>query len=261
MDDILKWQFCINGHPQRLRQDSEHMRSRYFGIHGGIDHWHDCRNDDFRLSSVYFEEQNDPELVWQLGYELTSLFNGVSKILDQKHLPISLEKLLLNNSPVVAQKPEKEYILALLNSPQTLSIEAIQQELDLSKKDPRTYMLNLATEREDVYLLLKYFEMPLDWVGLYKIFETLKNFSHLTKLPFNPDESAKSSFTFTANKYQYSGLLSRHGFTTAIKNAKTPTMTLDEAYAFVSNLAKEYLNQLGNLILHDSELKKFKLPK
>lgn len=89
MESVLSnkndWEFLIDGDSRYLRPLSERREMLYFDISGGIDDWHDCMNDDFRLNSVYFDNETDPELVWQVGHELVSLFNGVSSIISTNY--------------------------------------------------------------------------------------------------------------------------------------------------------------------------------
>ena len=71
------WEVALNGGPNDLRHISELGTSTdYFRVWGGIDYWNDCRNDHFSFNSIYFDGEQDEELVWQVAYELLSLFNG-----------------------------------------------------------------------------------------------------------------------------------------------------------------------------------------
>ncbi|CAK2377178.1 hypothetical protein [Vibrio crassostreae] len=259
MEDSRKWEFLLNGDSRLLRPFSEQLTNVYFDISGGVDHWHDCMNDDFRLSSIYFDEENSPETVWQIGFELISLFNGVCLILDPNHQRLTLEDLLHNGASV--PQPEKRTAMAVLGEPDSLNKHIICQEFEDSKKrDIRLFMLNLATEREDVYLLLKYFDLYHDWVNYYKMYETIEAFSKITEIDIDVDTKLLKAFKNTANNYQFSGIQSRHGFKKTIASNKTPSMDLAQAHEFVATIAKGYLNKVANLVVNRPNEKQFKLP-
>lgn len=254
-----KWEFLINGDHRLLRPFSESQGNSYFDISGGIDHWHDCMNDDFRLSSVYFESEDDEELVWQIGYEMVSLFNGISLILDKSFRKIELESLNHQGSSV--SKVNKVHVMSVLGEPSKLNKYCIEQEFQkLCKSDIRLLMLNLATEREDVYLLLKYFDLVHDWVNYYKILESIEAFSKFSGINITVDKKRRSAFTNTANNYQFSGIHSRHGFKKTIQNNKTPSLSLNEAHDFIAEIANEYLNNVANEVVTDRSKKVFQLP-
>ncbi|UJQ35594.1 hypothetical protein L1871_14620 [Aeromonas caviae] len=259
MECKCKWEFLLSGDTRLLRPFSEKPRNIYFDISGGVDYWHDCMNDDFRLSSIYFDEEDTIDIVWQLGFELVSVFNGVCLILDPNHQRIKIEKLLHNGDSV--SKPLIRTAMATLGEPTSLNKDMITKEFeDTKKRDVRLLMLNLATEREDVYLLLKYFDLHHDWVCYYKIYETLEALSKITEIEIDVDSSLLKAFKNTANNYQFSGIQSRHGFKKTIASNKTPSMDLSEAHRFVAGIAKDYLNKVANLVIIDPKQKQLCLP-
>jgi hypothetical protein len=254
-----KWEFLINGDHRLLRPFSEFQENYYFNVTGGIDHWHDCMNDDFRLTSAYFESEDDEELVWQIGYELISLFNGISLIFDKNFRKLEIDSLLKNEKNV--SKVNKLHIMSLLGEPSKLNQYVIEKEFQkLCRSDARLLMVNLATEREDVYLLLKYFDLAHDWVNYYKILESVEAFSKASGISITVDKKSRSAFTNTANNYQFSGLHSRHGFKKTIKENKTTALTLSQAHDFIAGIAKEYLNKVANEAVADRSKKEFRLP-
>lgn len=131
MSEAVKWEFYLDGDSRYFRGYSEGRKNLYFDIYGGIDHYHDCMNDDFRLSSVYFDDEDDPEVVWQIGYELASLYNGVSSILSENVRKLELADLLHHG--VRVGKPQKRNVLALLGKP-NISDYLYNQEFEKVKK-------------------------------------------------------------------------------------------------------------------------------
>jgi hypothetical protein len=257
LTDAVKWEFYLDGNSQYFRGYAEGRENLYFDISGGIDHHNDCMNDDFRLSSVYFDDEDDPEVVWQTGYELASLYNGVSSILSKDVRKLELAGLL--HDGVIVGKPPKRNILALLGKP-NISDYLYNQEFEKVKKlDVRFFMMNLATEREDAYLILKYFAVEGSYINYYKTLETLEALSKKTGVAISVDKKLRQAFTNTANNYTLSGLDSRHGFKQAVKENKTPSMELSEAHPFIARIAKEYLNGLANGVINGIHNKSFKL--
>ena len=85
------WEVMLDGDPQGLRSMAGYQTSNnYFRVWGGLDDWNDCLNDHFSFDSIYFENEQDHYAVWQLSYELLSLFNGASELfyLNSKKLSI-----------------------------------------------------------------------------------------------------------------------------------------------------------------------------
>lgn len=82
----------LNGDPQEIRQllGTASITSGS----GGVDDWNDCPSDDFRFNSNLFEGQTQ-EGVWQITYELLSLFNGASTLLEREPYKLSIYKILL----------------------------------------------------------------------------------------------------------------------------------------------------------------------
>lgn len=257
MTDAVKWEFYLNGDSQLFREYAEGRENLYFDITGGVDHQNDCMNDDFRLSSIYFDDEDDPEVVWQTGYELASLYNGVSSILSKDVRKLELAELL--HDGVRVGKPSKINILALLGKP-NISYYLYNQEFEKVKKsDVRFFMMSLATEREDAYLILKYFAVEGSYINYYKTLETLEALSKKTGIAISVDKKLKQAFTNTANNYTLSGLDSRHGFKQAVKENKTPSMELSEAHSFIASIAQEYLNGLAHGVIDGIYNKSFKL--
>ncbi|MGS0497361.1 hypothetical protein ACU8V4_09235 [Pseudoalteromonas mariniglutinosa] len=257
MANAVKWEFYLNGDSRNFRGYAEGRKNLYFDISGGIDHYNDCMNDDFRLSSVYFDDEDEPEVVWQIGYELASLYNGVSSILSKDSRKLELAELLHNG--VRVGKTPKKNILALLGKP-NISDSLYNQEFEKVKKlDVRFFMMNLATEREDAYLILKYFAVEASYINYYKTLETLEELSDKTGIAISVDKKLRKSFTNTANNFTLSGLDSRHGFKQALKENKTPSMKLSEAHLFIASIAKDYLNKLADGVINGIHKKSYKM--
>ncbi|WP_319783984.1 hypothetical protein [Oceanisphaera sp. IT1-181] len=257
MTDAIKWEFYLDGDSRYFRGYSEGRQNLYFDISGGVDHHNDCMNDDFRLSSVYFNDEDDPEVVWQVGYELASLYNGISSILSKYVRKLELAELL--HDGVRVGKPPKRNIVALLGKP-NISDYLYKKEFEKVKElDVRFFMMNLATEREDAYLILKYFAVEGSYINYYKTLETLEVLSKKSGVEITVDKKLRKAFTNTANNYTLSGLDSRHGFKQAVKENKTPSMELSEAHSFVASIAKGYLDKLAHGVINGVHNKSFKL--
>lgn len=241
MSKFSDWEFMLNGDPQEFRQKSSKVGSYYFNIYGGVDHWLDCPNDDFRMTTLYCEDETDPKIVWQIGYELISLFNGASVLLNKNYYKASIFKLLY-------QEKEVDYfpqnnVPALLGKP-SASQRRIDEEFQSgAKSDIKFPLIHFATENEDVYFILKYLDMEPSWITYYKLMEAVETFSKSKGIELGTNRNDQKRFTNTANNFSLSGFDSRHGFKEITKQNNTKSMTIDEAYEFVSGMAKEFLKK------------------
>lgn len=239
MSDFADWEFMLNGNAQEFRNFTSERGTALFNIYGGIDHWLDCPNDDFRMTTLYCEGETDPHVVWQVGYELVGLFNGASALLKKNHRQISIHRLLHKSRDVPYVPPQGSK--ALLGKP-SFPAQQLHEEFENSKKsDIRLRLLHLATENEDAYFILKYLEMESGWVTYYKLLEAVEHFAEKASVDLKTVESKRKAFTNTANNFSLSGFDSRHGFKEVTKKNNTPSMSLGEAHEFVTGVAKKYL--------------------
>jgi hypothetical protein len=235
------WEFLLDGDTQDFRSLSERPGTLYFNIYGGIDHWHDCRNDDFRMTTLYCQGVTDPTVAWQVGYELLSFFNGASALFRYGYQKASINKLLHDGREVnyVAQMSVK----ALLGPAPISRYQINQQITNSATTSPRYPLLHLATENQDVVMILKYFNMEPGWVTYYKILEAVEEFAKARRVNLGVDAGARKAFTNTANNFSLSGFDSRHGFKEVVKENKTRAMSLEEAHEFIFNVVKNFLSK------------------
>jgi hypothetical protein len=144
---------------------------------------------------------------------------------------------------------QKTDVLELLGKP-NLNERQIQEEyINAKRSDYRISLLCLSTENEDLYLILKYFDQDESWANYYRLIETIETFAKDKKITLNIDESERKKFTNTANNYSLSNIDSRHGLKKIVKENKTPSMTIEEAYYFARRIAMSYISQVYGLAL------------
>lgn len=114
-ENYSDWEFLLNGNLQELRGLSEGLGTGYLNIYGGIDHWHDCPNDDFRMTTMYAQDEADADAIWQMGYELLSIYNGASELFQMNAQKLSIHELLHKDVAVAYVAPRN--VNALLNPP------------------------------------------------------------------------------------------------------------------------------------------------
>lgn len=102
-------------------------------------------------------------------------------------------------------------------------------------------MLLLATENEDVYMVLKYLHLGRGWADYYKLMETIDSNAAIKGLTLPDDDKLRKSFTKTANNFSLAKFDSRHGFKKVLKQNKTPALNIEEGHRFVTSLARNYL--------------------
>ena len=230
----------LDGDPQEFRELSSRRGSFYFNIYGGIDHWNDCPSDDFRMTTLYCENETDPNIVWQIGYELVSLFNGASALLTKSAYKTSIFRLL-HNEKQVEYFPQNG-TPALLGKP-PFNNHRIAEEFNTGAKSSIKFpLIHLATENKDVYFILKYLNMEHSWTNYYKLMEAVEEFASIKNIELNIDKAKRKSFTNTANNFSLSGFDSRHGFKEETKKNNTASMSMDEANFFVREIARSFIN-------------------
>jgi hypothetical protein len=242
MDENYRdWEFVIDGDPHELRDLSESLGTAYLRIGGGIDHFLDCRNDDFRMTTLYAQGETDAHTVWQVGYELVDLFNGASALFAKNIRKLSIRSLLHKGSSVRWEPIEGS---AALLGPAPFPQQRIDEEREHGRRlSVKFSLLHLATENEDVYFILKYLNMDAGWGAYYKLMESVEQFAAVKSVDLEINEKIRKAFTNTANNFSLSGFDSRHGFKQVVKQNKTASMPLDEAHAFVTSIAKTYLKK------------------
>jgi len=181
MSKFSDWEFMLNGNPQEFHNRASEEGTFYFNIYGGVDHWNDCPNDDYRMTTWYAEGEDDPRVVWQLGHELVSLFNGASNLFAKDYYKASIFKLLHNNSEMNYVAPSG--VSALLGPPpENFNRHQIAQEFNNGQSSSVKFpLIHLATENKDVYFILKYLDMPESWSTYYKLMETVESFAREKK--------------------------------------------------------------------------------
>lgn len=242
MSKFSNWEFMLDENPLELMQRASERGSFYFNIYGGVDDWLDCRNDDYRMTTWFAEGEEDPTVVWQLGHELVSLFNGASTLLSKSRYKVSIFKLLHKNIPVDYVEPSGAY--ALLGRPSQFNDCQVDQEYKNGEKSSAKFpLIHLAAEHKDVYFILKYLDMPESWTTYYKLMEAVETFAKEKGIDLETVAKDRKAFTNTANNFSLSGFDSRHGFKEATKKNNASALTLDEGYSFVTRMAKIFIKK------------------
>lgn len=234
------WEFWLTGNPVELRALTSILGTRYFNIYGGVDHQNDCMNDDFRMNTVFTSEIADVEAAWQIGYELVSLYNGASVIFDAEHLKFGIEGVYKDD--IKCDYFPKCPAMALLGKP-NLAIHSIEENLNNAKANKRLWLLHQATERKEVYVILKYLDMELSYTNYYRVMETVLGFAKKQGITLDFSQTEKESFTSTANNYALSGFDSRHGFSEAVNINKKKYLSIEQSWGFVMRLVTDYLSK------------------
>lgn len=236
------FEVMLDGEAQDLRALSGRgVSTEYFHIWGGVDHYLDCQNDYFSFNSIYFEGEDDENLIWQISYELVSLFNGATKLFYRDARPLSIHRILLNGQQLNWREPMLP--LSLLQRPAISQYKWNEEMKKALQVSARFGLMILATENEDVYMLLKQFELDNSWVGYYRLMETIDSHARIKGITIGEDRKERESFTFTANNYSLTGFDSRHGFKDKVKSSKQPVMQVYQAHSFISDMCKSYLQK------------------
>lgn len=236
------WEVELAGDSQDLyRISTRGGSSDYFRIWGGIDHHNDCPSDDYSFNSLYFNGQRDPEVIWQLAYELVSIFNGASELFYLQARKQTIREIYFLGKPV--RRRHQARVIALLGRPGIHQHRWEEQLVEALQISPRLGLLVLATENEDIYMMLKYLGFEASWSNYYKLLETMETHAMLKGLKIPGTKAARKRFTNNANNFSLVGYDARHGLQKLSERENTETpMSLQEAYAFITSQCKGYLN-------------------
>lgn len=260
------YNFLVYGNPAYSRSlaDSSTI-TKYFDITGGVDHYLDCPNDDFRLNSAIFNYANDKNTICQLGYELVSVFNSIHKVFsftNFRRLPLRVEEFYFEDSIANLERKDTRFSINDFSHGKFDLVEDVKSEI-LRIRDPSIFhFLLISLISEDVYLILKLIDRidlnSDDWSQLYKIFETIENLEKETNIDIKIDTGLKRKFKNSANNFSITGVDSRHGYTNN-KGGKE-TLSYDKALAFILDISQKYLKTLLLRIKSENEVNPFRLP-
>ncbi|TFH82293.1 hypothetical protein [Pseudomonas kribbensis] len=242
MSSQADWEVMLTGNAPDLRSlCNAGLGTAYFRIWGGIDHMNDCPNDEYSFNSIFFDGEDDPNLVWQISYELLSLLNGASKLFSRGARELKIYKVLQGGKETDYQ--DAMLPLCLLGRPPISAYKWNDEMAAALGMSQRLALLILATENEDVYMLIKQFALNNSWSGYYRIMETIDSHARIKNINVNEDKKVRESFTFTANNFSVTKFDSRHGFKDKVKTSKMAVMSIDQAHDFIAGICKSYLEK------------------
>jgi hypothetical protein len=242
------WEFLLDGDTQEFRNLAHCRGTRLFDIYGGVDEWLDCPNDDFRMTTLYCDGETNPNVAWQVGNELISLFNGASLLFKKDYRKTSIYKVLYNGHEATSSPSQggQEFLIhpALLGSPECSPDQLAEEVCQAKALGIKFQLIHLATENQDVYFILKYLDMEAGWATYYKLLEAIDFFARKNSVDLAITDSRRRSFASTANNFSLSGFDSRHGFKELAKANNTACMSIGEGYMLVVEAAKRYLKKM-----------------
>ena len=213
---------------------------------------HDCPSDDHRFYSVHCNNISDLKKALDIGMELVSLLRGFYTILNEKNQKvIELQKVVNSKTRQELYMDEAEFYFGLYQElGDTLESKLTPHEFHQYKLNAKENLVNssmyLAQKQENVglYLLLKYFSMPLTWAILYKIMETLETIEkhHDKGWSITYTKAERTKFTNPANNFSLLQIDARHGLKfESLKPNSGNIMTLDEAKIMFRTCTLSYL--------------------
>ncbi|KYQ82968.1 hypothetical protein AWW72_16420 [Acinetobacter sp. NRRL B-65365] len=212
---------------------------------------HDCPSDDHRFQSVHCRNINNIKEALNIGVELISLLRGFYTIVNKDDVNFIKVLSVFDQNRQTLYFEESEYYFGLYQDigdslKDKLRTHEYKQYIYNSRVNLVNSSMYLAQKRKNygLYLILKYFSMPLDWVVLYKIMETLETISEHHDKGWKPSYSKaeKKKFTNPANNFNLLQIDSRHGFKfDALDNNPGQKMSFDEAKMMFKRCAHSYL--------------------
>lgn len=208
--------------------------SEYFHVYGGINHYLDCKNDDFFLkSSLFLAEGRGNKPAQVKFFEL--LLNGSKNILNPE-----------DPFEVSIKYPRSNNFSATPPNPDVFSITNInKQEFIKTNCLARLAIFSLADEK--ISHILQVASFGNNFINLFKILETIKADEKAKEDGFvlsNEDIIKNKTFDYTANSPAVIGIYARHGVDEKkFKQSKTLVpMSLAEGHAHVKSIFIRYIN-------------------
>ena len=238
------WEVELAGNGQDLYGISRGGGSSdYFRIWGGVDHQNDCPTNDYSFNSLYFNDQRDPEVIWQLAYELVNIFNGASELFSFQARKQTVREIYFLGKRV--SRRQQARVIALLERPRMSQHMWEKRLAQALLNSPRLGLQILATENEDIYMMLKYLGFEASWSKYYKLLETMETHAEMKGKKIPGTKAARGRFTNNANNFSLVGYDARHGLKALSDRENTETaMSLQEAHAFITDKCKSYLNTI-----------------
>lgn len=214
---------------------------------------HDCPSDDHRFRTLHCNGVTDIHEALSIGNELISLVRGFYSITNPQINAeiINIIKVKdLHGHVELYNDSQEEYSNLYEELGESLRAKLRPYEYKQYKSNSLINLLNsslyLAQKQKNIglYLILKYFSMPLTWAILYKIMETLETIEnhHDRKWSVTYTRADRTKFTNPANNFSLLQIDARHGLKPdSLRPNSGSRMTLDEAKLMFRRCACSYL--------------------
>lgn len=237
------WEVYISGCPHDLRQLTREARSNFFAISGGIDDWHDCPNDDFRLHSSLFARASNADELYAIASELMDLFSGATRLVGwYTPFQYKVDQIRFNG---VQKSYSTNTCIGMPKNDGVSIIPIASHFMESLKVDIRYALVEMAFSNQDIWSILHYLKEPPTLASLSKVLDAIKGYSLKKTTLYRVDAKSPDhkSFSNTANNFSISFLDARHGYEVVReeKPNKTPVMTIDEAINYILSQTRAYL--------------------
>jgi len=241
------WEFLVQCYSPHLVQRLGEISTGYDMHFYAVDAIHEGFSDDFRFNTWFGNGVTDESVVFSIGQELLSLFNGACNILFKDHHKIEIEDIWFKG---LARRPFGNLFLrdVRLTEGDVNAGDCYKNEHIEGLKNSQIFTLvHLSKSRDDVFHLLKAFASDPDWTRLSTILEAVERFSNNNQIAIAVDARKKKSFAHTANNFLVLGMSARHGHLNFDPPAQP--MGLVDAQQFIKAIVKEYLSEVCRLFL------------
>jgi len=233
------WEFILFGNFSLLKQISSSRLGYDFQVREVFNDLIDASVDDLRFCTWHCNGVEDRQVALEKGFELVSLFNGAASLFYESTEKTQIYSLWLNQ---IEQKMDENSQLFVPLAVSENGNDCLKEHEENCKGDIITHSIHVASLDPGIYLLLKYFDLELNWLTLYKILESLEELAKQDSFNLGVASQKRGAFTNTANSYSLSGIESRHGFKVKKQN-KSAVMTIQEARSFIRELTKKYFQE------------------
>lgn len=192
---------------------------------------------NFLLSSIHFDDKENPKEVYAIATIIVALINGYTKLINidpKEHTSVWLGNLYKNG-----EKVQEKY---------KHEIDLLNIDVFFNKKSKSNDFINQAFNEGLIRNILLYSNADWNLVNMYKIKEEINTFLQQKEdnISNYVDAGDSSAFGATANNYSVSGLNSRHGKKSTNKKTKKESkriMTIEESSIFIRDLIKKVMDK------------------
>lgn len=247
----MNWLISLKGNRNVLYSMANFMASSHFNVYEDSE---DHLGEAYFLNFNHIQGNDNVEEVVSAVKGLIQLLNGALAIdygfnQYKRYVPISVDRIFCSDksAPCNSDWSEVDFLDNIPASNPFIGDEQCSRFVNPFNHKTTAY-IQLCTDHEDVFNLLRQSSVGFNWRNLYCIWDTICYHSKGQKnaiANLELDDKKVSAFTGTANNFGVLGIEARHG----VKGWAIPknTIDLDSAIDIVNEIVSKYLSKNHSL--------------